>query len=100
MVESIKPHSASQAQLTRDSRSTPRSDLSGAAEQKAAASSSVKPERVSVELESAVSAQKLAEAPPIDIELVKQIRQRVAEGQYPIDAAAIADKMFASIKEG
>jgi flagellar biosynthesis anti-sigma factor FlgM len=100
MVESIKPHSANQAQLTRDTRAAPRNDLNSAAEQKVPASSSVKPETVSVELESAVSAQKLAEAPPVDIELVKQIRQRVAEGQYPIDAAAIADKMFASIKDG
>ena len=102
MVESIKPPNTSQAQFTRSSSGPPRTeaDLAGDTNPKVQSSSSAKPEAVSVEMESADSARKLAENAPIDIELVKQIRQRVSDGQYPIDAAAIAEKMFASIKDG
>lgn len=102
MVESIKPPNTGQAHFAHSSSAPPRTEasLSGAAEQKNQSSYSAKPETVSVELESADNARKLAENAPIDIELVKQIRQRVADGQYPIDASAIAEKMFASFKDG
>lgn len=102
MVESIKPPNTSQAQFARVSSSAPRAEtgLSATEEQKTQPSSSAKLGTVSVEIELADSARKLAENAPIDIELVKQIRQRVADGQYPIDASAIAEKMFASIKDG
>lgn len=102
MVESIKPPNTGQAHLARSSSAPPRTEagLSGAMEQKVQSSYSAKPETVSVEIELTDNARKLAENAPIDIELVKQIRQRVADGQYPIDASAIAEKMFASIKDG
>jgi flagellar biosynthesis anti-sigma factor FlgM len=102
MVESIKPPNTSQAQFIRNSSASSRTDpgSSGDTEQKIRSSSSAKRETVSVELDSANSFRKLAKNAPIDIELVTEIRQRVADGQYPIDATAIAEKMFSSIKDG
>jgi len=42
----------------------------------------------------------LSKEPPIDLELVNEIRQKVAAGEYPIDKSAIASKMFDAIKNG
>jgi anti-sigma28 factor (negative regulator of flagellin synthesis) len=42
----------------------------------------------------------MSSEPPIDIQLVNEIRQKVAEGRYPIDVSAISSKMFESIKNG
>ena len=38
--------------------------------------------------------------PPVNIQLVNEIRQKVSEGRYPIDLNAISSKMFESIKNG
>ena len=38
--------------------------------------------------------------PPVNIEVVSEIRQKVSEGRYPIDLNAITNKLFESIKEG
>ena len=42
----------------------------------------------------------MSSEPPIDIQLVNEIRQKVAEGRYPIDVGAISSKMFESIQNG
>jgi len=36
----------------------------------------------------------------MNLELVNEIRQRVADGNYPIDAAAISSRMLDSIRDG
>lgn len=102
MVESIKPLHSNKAQSASSLSAHPRTDtdLAGDTDKIIQSSSLARPEAVSVKMESADSARKLAENAPIDIDLVNQIRQRVADGEYPIDAAAIAEKMFSSIKDG
>jgi flagellar biosynthesis anti-sigma factor FlgM len=42
----------------------------------------------------------LSSEPPVNIQLVNEIRQKVSEGRYPIDLNAISSKMFESIKNG
>ena len=42
----------------------------------------------------------LSSEPPVNIEVVNEIRQRVSEGRYPIDLNAITNKLFESIKDG
>ena len=102
MVESIKPPHSNNAQSASSLSAHPRTDtdLAGDTDKIIQSSSLARPEAVSVKMESADSARKLAENAPIDIDLVNQIRQRVADGEYPIDATAIAEKMFSSIKDG
>ena len=42
----------------------------------------------------------LASSPPVDMELVNEIRNKVEEGRYPIDLDAISAKLFESIQDG
>ena len=57
---------------------------------------------VSVDVSSSIAdkVKSMSSEPPIDIQLVNEIRQKVAEGRYPIDVSAISSKMFESIKNG
>ena len=55
---------------------------------------------VDVSLSIANKVKSMSSEPPIDIQLVNEIRQKVAEGRYPIDVSAISSKMFESIKNG
>jgi len=55
---------------------------------------------VTLDLSSNAKIESLSKEPPIDLELVNEIRQKVAAGEYPIDKAAIASKMFDAIKNG
>ena len=55
---------------------------------------------VDVSLSIADKVKSMSSGPPIDIQLVNEIRQKVAEGRYPIDVSAISSKMFESIKNG
>ena len=55
---------------------------------------------VDVSLSLADTVKSMSSEPPIDIQLVNEIRQKVAEGRYPIDVSAISSKMFESIKNG
>ena len=41
----------------------------------------------------------LSSEPPINLELVTEIRQKVAEGRYPLDLDAISDKLFENITD-
>jgi negative regulator of flagellin synthesis FlgM len=55
---------------------------------------------VSVDLSVSEKVKSLASEPPVNIEVVTEIRQKVSEGRYPIDLNAITNKLFESIKEG
>ena len=55
---------------------------------------------VSVDLSVSEKVKSLASEPPVNIEVVNEIRQKVSEGRYPIDLNAITSKLFESIKEG
>lgn len=44
---------------------------------------------------SSPAAELASSGPPVDAEKVAAIRAAIAEGRYPIDAKAIADKMIA-----
>ena len=55
---------------------------------------------VSVDLSVSEKVKSLSSEPPVNIEVVNEIRQKVSEGRYPIDLNAITNKLFESIKEG
>ena len=42
----------------------------------------------------------LSSEPPVNIQLVNEIRQKLSEGRYPIDLDSLSSKMFESIKNG
>lgn len=54
---------------------------------------------VSVDLSLSEKVSSLAEAPPINMELVNEIREKVEQGRYPIDLDAISTKLFESIQD-
>ena len=41
----------------------------------------------------------LKAGPPMDIEIVRKIKEQIAEGKYPIDLEAITDSLFQSYRE-
>ncbi len=67
------------------------------APEKAAATPSAS---VSVDLSVSEKVKSLSSEPPVNIEVVNEIRQKVSEGRYPIDLNAITNRLFESIKEG
>jgi len=54
---------------------------------------------VSVDLSLSEKVSSLAGSPPINIELVNEIREKVEQGRYPIDLDAISSKLFESIQD-
>ena len=70
--------------------------LTSAADKATAVSS----QSVSVDLSVSEKVKSLSSEPPVNIEVVNEIRQKVSEGRYPIDLNAITNKLFESIKEG
>lgn len=54
---------------------------------------------VSLDLSLSEKVSSLAGAPPVNMELVKEIREKVEEGRYPIDLDAISSKLFESIQD-
>ena len=55
---------------------------------------------VDVALSMADKVKSMSSEPPINIQLVNEIKQKVSEGRYPIDLNAISSRMFESIKDG
>jgi flagellar biosynthesis anti-sigma factor FlgM len=55
---------------------------------------------VDVSLSISDKVKSMSKEPPVNIQLVNEIRQKVSEGRYPIDLNAISNKMFESIKNG
>ena len=54
---------------------------------------------VSVDLSISEKVSSLAGSPPINMELVNEIREKVQQGRYPIDLDAISSKLFESIQD-
>ena len=54
---------------------------------------------VSVDLSLSEKVSSLAGSPPINMELVNEIREKVEQGRYPIDLDAISSKLFESIQD-
>lgn len=54
---------------------------------------------VSIDLSMSEKVSSLAGSPPVNMELVNEIREKVEQGRYPIDLDAISSKLFESIQE-
>ena len=54
---------------------------------------------VSIDLSLSEKVSSLASAPPINMELVNESREKVEQGRYPIDLDAISSKLFESIQD-
>jgi|TARA_B100001142_G_scaffold296941_1_gene318995 flagellar biosynthesis anti-sigma factor FlgM len=54
---------------------------------------------VSVDLSLSEKVSSLAGSPPINMELVNEIREKVQQGRYPIDLDSISSKLFESIQD-
>ncbi len=54
---------------------------------------------VSVDLSLSEKVSSLASSPPINMELVNEIREKVEQGRYPIDLDAISTKLYESIQD-
>tara|TARA_B100001057_G_scaffold386463_1_gene393403 strand:- start:1869 stop:2171 length:303 start_codon:yes stop_codon:yes gene_type:complete len=55
---------------------------------------------VSVDLSLSEKVSALAASPPINMELITEIRNKVEQGRYPIDLDEISAKLFESIQDG
>ena len=55
---------------------------------------------VSVDLSISEKVSTLAASPPVNMEMVTEIRNKVEQGRYPIDLDAISAKLFESIQDG
>ena len=42
----------------------------------------------------------LAASPPVNLEMVNEIRNKVEQGRYPIDLDELSAKLFESIQDG
>ena len=54
---------------------------------------------VSIDLSLSEKVSSLAGSPPINMELVNEIREKVEQGRYPIDLDSISSKLFESIQD-
>ena len=54
---------------------------------------------VSVDLSLSEKVTSMASSPPINMELVNEIREKVEQGRYPIDLDAISTKLYESIQD-
>ena len=54
---------------------------------------------VSVDLSLSEKVSSLAGSPPVNMELVNEIREKVEQGRYTIDLDAISTKLFESIQD-
>ena len=54
---------------------------------------------VSVDLSLSEKVSSLAHEPPVNMDLVNEIREKVEQGRYPIDLDAISGKLFEAIQD-
>lgn len=54
---------------------------------------------VSVDLSLSEKVSSMSSSPPINMELVNEIREKVEQGRYPIDLDAISTKLYESIQD-
>jgi len=78
-----------------------KSNVSSGQESNDATIGTVKAEKssVSVDLSLSEKVSSLAESPPMNMELVNEIREKVEQGRYPIDLDSISTKLFESIQD-
>ena len=100
MVDTVRNSPSTGSATVQDQRksrvSQPETSQTSAADKATAVSS----QSVSVDLSVSEKVKSLSSEPPVNIEVVNEIRQKVSEGRYPIDLNAITNKLFESIKEG
>ena len=100
MVDTVRNSPNAGSATVQDQR---KSRVSQADVSNTSASDKVSPtvsQSVSVDLSVSEKVKSLSSEPPVNIEVVNEIRQKVSEGRYPIDLNAITNKLFDSIKEG
>ena len=78
-----------------------RSNVSGGQANQVAGSGNTQADKSSVSIDLSLSEKvsSLAGSPPINMELVHEIREKVEQGRYPIDLDAISSKLFESIQD-
>ena len=78
-----------------------RSNVSGGQANQVPGSGNVQADKSSVSIDLSLSEKvsSLAGSPPINMELVNEIREKVEQGRYPIDLDAISSKLFESIQD-
>jgi len=99
MVDSVRNSSQASSSAVHDQK---KSHVSNMQTTEVATKAKTVQSDASVQLSLSVSdkVKSMASEPPINIELVNEIRQKVSEGRYPIDLNSITNKMFESIKNG
>ena len=99
MVDSVRNSSQANSSAVHDQK---KSNVSNMQTTEVATKAKTVQSDTSVQLSLSVSdkVKSMASEPPINIELVNEIRQKVSEGRYPIDLNSITNKMFESIKNG
>ena len=78
-----------------------RSNVSGGQANQVTGSGNAQADKSSVSIDLSLSEKvsSLAGSPPINMELVNEIREKVEQGRYPIDLEAISSKLFESIQD-
>ena len=78
-----------------------RSNVSGGQANQVTGSGNTQADKSSVSIDLSLSEKvsSLAGSPPINMELVNEIREKVEQGRYPIDLDAISSKLFESIQD-
>ena len=98
MVDSIK-HSLPTGSTAINEHKKARIQVDGAGGTSDEQGQSGKAQENSVDLSLNYIVNDLSSEPPINLELVNEIRQKVSEGRYPLDLDAISDKLFANITD-
>jgi negative regulator of flagellin synthesis FlgM len=100
MVDAVRNSPSTGSATVQDQRKSRVSQAETSQTSAADKASAVSSQSVSVELSVSEKVKSLSSEPPVNIEVVNEIRQKVSEGRYPIDLNAITNKLFESIKEG
>ena len=98
MVDSVRNSSGMAGLTVHDQK---KSTISNGQESSKSTIGTMKSDKSSVSLDLSLSEKvsSLAESPPINMELVNEIREKVEQGRYPIDLDAISTKLFESIQD-
>lgn len=98
MVDSVRNSSGMAGLTVHDQK---KSSISNGQESSKSTIGTMKSDKSSVSLDLSLSEKvsSLAESPPINMELVNEIREKVEQGRYPIDLDAISTKLFESIQD-
>ena len=100
MVDTVRNSPSTGSATVQDQKKSRVSQAETSPTSAADKATAVSSQSVSVALSVSETVKSLSSEPPVNIEVVKEIRQKVSEGRYPIDLNAITNKLFESIKEG